>query len=279
MSELDQKGQASSSLFNSLHPGQTNLFKVMSSSTQVAIITGGASGIGLAVAKALASRGDWTIHILDKNEPKDSTVGSFHQVDVTDYNTLATAFASAFSTHKRLDFVFANAGIALEPPTGQQNGASSTEGPPPAPGTSILDINLRSVIYTTHLAQHYFKLSTATPSVRSLVITASSAGFYASLIAPAYAASKHGVVGYTRSVAPGMWKEAGVRVNAICPGIVRTSILPDEMFQVSAIMLQKAEFVANVDCDLLDVSGAIAHVARQDDRSCADVDGWEERDR
>lgn len=205
----------------------------MSSSNQVAIITGGASGIGLAVAKAIASRGSWTIYILDKNEPKDFPAASFHQVDVTDYEALATAFASAFSKHKRLDFVFANAGVALEPVSSQQNGEVSPEGPPPAPATPILDINLRSVIYTTHLAQHYFKLSTVTPSVRSLVITASSAGFYASPIAPAYAASKHGVVGWTRSVAPGMWKEAGVRVNAICPGIVRTNILPDEMFQVS----------------------------------------------
>lgn len=231
--KLSREAQESSIFPQLLLFIQYHIFAVMSITNQVAIITGGASGIGLAVAKALVSRGEWTIHILDKNEPKDFPAAYFHQVDVTDYRALASAFTSAFSTHRRLDFVFANAGIAIEPASNQQDGADSTEGPAPAPATTILDINLRSVIYTTHLAQHYFKLSTATPSVRSLAITASSAGLYTSPIAPAYAASKHGVVGWTRSVAPGMWKEAGVRVNAICPGIVRTSILPDEMFQVS----------------------------------------------
>jgi NAD(P)-dependent dehydrogenase (short-subunit alcohol dehydrogenase family) len=206
----------------------------MSTSSQVAIITGGASGIGLAVAEALAARGDWIIHTLDKNKTGDSNKlkASFHQVDVTDYNSLASAFSAVFSNHKRLDFVFANAGVALEPAIATENGLETNDKPPPAPGTLILDINLRSVIYTTYLASHYFKLCAPPSSVRSLVITASSAGFYASPISPVYAASKHGVVGWTRSIAPTMWKEAGVRVNAICPGIVRTRILPDEMFQV-----------------------------------------------
>ena len=208
----------------------------MTTSNQVAIITGGASGIGLAVAEALAARGAWIVHILDRNKTDDSIElkASFHPVDVTDYSSLASAFSAIFSTHKRLDFVFANAGIALEPDISTENRPDTSGKPPPAPGTLLLDTNLRSVSHTTHLAGHYFKLCAPVSSVRSVVITASSAGFYASPISPMYAASKHGVVGWTRSIAPSMWKEAGVRVNAICPGIVRTKILPDEMFQVSS---------------------------------------------
>ena len=218
----------------------------MSTTNQLALVTGGASGIGLAVAEALASRGGWTIHVLDNDEIKGSTAASklqasFHHVNVTDYTSLAQVFASIFTTHKRLDFVFANAGIALEPSTAGTSNPQTNDELLAPPGTAIIDINLRSVIYTTHLARHYFSLSSASPSARSLIITASSAGFYASPISPAYAASKHGVVGWTRSIAPSVWKESGVRVNAICPGIVRTNILPEDMFAVSRRALNRVK--------------------------------------
>lgn len=210
----------------------------MSSITQVAIITGGVSGIGLAVAEALASRGGWDIHLFDRNNATGANVANklnatFYHVDVTDYDNLAKAFASAYSAHKRIDFVFANAGVAPQPgdiPEKQEQ----SDAPPAPPKLEIIDINLRSVIHTTHLAAHYFGLCSPSSSARSLVITASAAGLYGSPTLPVYAATKHGVVGWTRSIAPVLWKEAGVRVNAICPGLVRTSIMPAEVLAVSS---------------------------------------------
>ncbi|KAK5133589.1 hypothetical protein LTR08_007537 [Meristemomyces frigidus] len=92
----------------------------MSSERQVAIITGGASGMGLAVAVALHSRGDWALHLLDRDADKgqagaEQLGAQFHQVELTDYSAIASAFSTVFRAHKKLNFVFANAGIATDP--------------------------------------------------------------------------------------------------------------------------------------------------------------------
>jgi NAD(P)-dependent dehydrogenase (short-subunit alcohol dehydrogenase family) len=89
---------------------------------KVAFITGGASGIGLAVAQSLASGSrseeDWDVHLIDLNADALKRATSLvknahsHQTDVTDFTSLASAFESAWSlSGGRLDFVFANAGI------------------------------------------------------------------------------------------------------------------------------------------------------------------------
>jgi NAD(P)-dependent dehydrogenase (short-subunit alcohol dehydrogenase family) len=87
---------------------------------KVALITGGASGMGLAVAEALAARTneEWDLHLVDLNADSLTKVTSSlknahaHQANVTDYASLVSAFESAWSKSGRLDFVFANAGIA-----------------------------------------------------------------------------------------------------------------------------------------------------------------------
>ena len=105
---------------------------------QVAIITGGgrwtlthqrnafqltslASGMGLAVAHALAKREDWIVHLLDINQERGTAAAAdlgsnvhFHQTNVTSYASLAQTFDRIFSDLKRVDFVFANAGGGLE---------------------------------------------------------------------------------------------------------------------------------------------------------------------
>lgn len=90
---------------------------------KVAIITGGASGIGLAVAQALAARGGWAIHLLDLNVESgesvaaslssiDSVTATFHRCDAASYEQMGAAFRDAFrASGRRLDFVFANAGF------------------------------------------------------------------------------------------------------------------------------------------------------------------------
>ena len=203
-----------------------------------AIITGGASGIGLAVGTALAARGGWTVYLLDRDEANGMTAAAkinarFHKVNVTDYAQLSAAFDIVFEAHKGLNFVFANAGIALSPCSITANGASDTSHPLPEPDFHMTDINLTSVITTSQLAQPYFRKTAGVPGPQNLVITASSASFYASPMAPLYTASKHGILGWIRSIAPGAWRQDKVRVNAICPGIVQTNILPKEMFAVT----------------------------------------------
>ncbi|KAK5676653.1 hypothetical protein LTS10_010954 [Elasticomyces elasticus] len=203
---------------------------------KVGIITGGASGMGYAVASALASQGDWNLHLLDMNAERGQEAAeslksaTFHRVNVTKYSELAAAFKSAFIQHRRIDFVFANAGIV---DSGAYYATHDTgDDPPPEPSSAVVDIDLTSVINTSYLAQHYFRQTPrSVGGPRSLVITASCGGFYACPVQPVYGAAKHGVVGWARNIAGRAWREDGVKVNAICPGTVRTNLLSDEAWK------------------------------------------------
>ncbi|KAJ5176539.1 uncharacterized protein N7482_002416 [Penicillium canariense] len=200
--------------------------------TKVALITGGASGMGLAVATVLAARPDWEVHILDINtERGEQTAQSlprttFHRADVTQYSSLSEGFQKSFQANHSLDFVFANAGIierfnfyAAHP--GASSGGAS---PPPEPDLLSIDADLKGVILTTYLAQHYFRASPHQGVGASIIMTASCGGLYPSFYSPLYSAAKFGVVGFMRSVAQ-HFHAGGVRVNAICPGIVRTNLV------------------------------------------------------
>ncbi|OAA60251.1 NAD(P)-binding domain protein [Niveomyces insectorum RCEF 264] len=235
--------------------------------TRVAIITGGASGIGLATAIALGKRNDgWEIHALDYNPAaakavEDVNGGIFHQVDVTDYAALGTVFRDIFRRHRRLDFVYANAGIAEIPDEFfETSPAAPTSDEPPAlpPNTRrCIDICLTAATTTAYLAQHYFRLSPAsTRGNRALVFTASCGGIYACHSSPVYAAAKHAVVGLMRSLDTHMWRRDGIRSNAVLPGTVRTNLLtstlwkqfPDDYFTpVSSIVEAVLIFVDGKD--------------------------------
>ncbi|OQO12798.1 hypothetical protein B0A48_02262 [Cryoendolithus antarcticus] len=206
----------------------------MSNETLIAVITGASSGIGLATATALLVRGKWHVYLLDRNPPPADFLSSTYEAtyietDVTEFASLASAFRKIFDARSHLDFVFANAGIALHPDNLTSAAGTTKDEHPATPDLTLLDVNLKGVIYTSHLARHYFHLSTAGKE-RNLIITASMAGFYASPSVPVYTASKHAAVGWTRSIAPSYWKEDRIRVNAICPSLVATGIMPKAMY-------------------------------------------------
>jgi NAD(P)-dependent dehydrogenase (short-subunit alcohol dehydrogenase family) len=185
---------------------------------KVAIITGGASGLGRAVGASLAASSDWSIHIFDLDQKRGQATAqelqaTYHPVDVTSYASLSSAFSAVFTAEKRIDFVFANAGIVGMGEFYQRHETVGSEPPPPF-SSRVVEINLLSVINTSYLAQHYFRL---TPDdghgPRSLVITASTGGIYGSKLAPTYAAAKFGCVGFMRSIAPQLWAADRIRVN------------------------------------------------------------------
>jgi NAD(P)-dependent dehydrogenase (short-subunit alcohol dehydrogenase family) len=184
--------------------------------------------MGLAVAQTLAKRGDWHVAIVDLHE-RDAitalgTSSSFHHANVSSYDSLAATFQIIYAKHNRLDFVFANAGIAEH---ANFYATHDCEGPPP-PVTGldpIVDIDLKSVITTSYLALHYFRKSPGEQKDKSIVMTASCGGLYPSPYSPIYTATKHGVVGFMRSIARHFFLQAGIRVNAVCPGIVRTNLV------------------------------------------------------
>lgn len=196
----------------------------MAPPTQSALITGGASGMGLAVAKALASRGGWHLHLLDLRPPLEEVENAtFHETNVLDYDSLAATFQKVYDDDERLDFVFANAGIVER---FNFYDVHEKGKPPPPPDQTVIDINLKSVISTSWLAQHYFRQSTQSEN-KNLVMTASVGGLYRCQVSPSYCASKHGVVGLMRSIAPFYYQDKSIsaRVNCINPGSVKTNLL------------------------------------------------------
>ncbi|KAJ1329937.1 15-hydroxyprostaglandin dehydrogenase (NAD) [Microdochium nivale] len=224
----------------------------MVSDKRTAIITGGASGIGLAVAHALAKVGGWDITIVGRNasagaaaaeaitkqscstSPSNPSSATFQRADCVEYAELASAFEATFARAGRLDFVFANAGIVGG---GNFYAAHDTgSAPPPPPDLLVSKICLDGVYTTTYLAQHYFRQTPKSALVQgssdqSLVMTASVGGLYPRGRVPLYAAAKHGIVGFMRSIAPSFYRDDEVRVNAICPGPVKTGIDAGDQFK------------------------------------------------
>ncbi|KAI2480123.1 15-hydroxyprostaglandin dehydrogenase [Pyrenophora tritici-repentis] len=204
---------------------------------KVALITGGASGMGLGVAEALSSHPtvDWDVHLFDLNKEAGQKASSelknahFHETSVTDYDSLVSAFEVTWNTHQRIDFVFANAGIVERDNFYKKH---DLDGPPPPPPNQLsVDINLKGVINTAHLALHYFRKSLAKNGREGLdpvlIMTASCGGLYPSEFCPMYSASKAGIVNFNRAITMAYHHE-GIRTFATCPGTIKTPLLTNE---------------------------------------------------
>lgn len=181
----------------------------------VALITGGASGIGRAVCRALAAR-DHLVVVADIDEAGADAVaeevgGHAFALDVTDFAANQAAVAFAVARGGQLDHVFLNAGVATGTGLGDGFDLESYR--------RAMAINIDGVI---------FGLQAALPALKaakgSAVATASLAGLTAVPMDPFYAANKHAVVGLVRSAGPALAPD-GVRVNAICPGFTESAII------------------------------------------------------
>lgn len=163
---------------------------------------------------------------------------------------MSAAFKAIFAQTARVDFVFANAGIAEH--SNFYADQSDAEDPElPIRGINILDINLKAVVATSYLALHYFRKSPASAD-KSLLCTASCAAFYPSHYAPMYTAAKHGVLGFARAITPTFFK-SGVRVNCLCPSTVKTGLLTQEEWDMfPGIEYTRAEKVGEVVLMMID---------------------------
>ncbi|KAF9732374.1 hypothetical protein PMIN06_002075 [Paraphaeosphaeria minitans] len=200
---------------------------------KAAFITGGVSGMGLAVAEALASRSDeeWDLHLVDLNETAGRKVVSslkkahFHKTNVNDYQGLISAFESAFSTSGRIDFVFANAGIVERDNFYEKHDLSK---PPPEPNQLSIDINLKAVVNTCYAALHYFRKSPKQDGPGPvLVMTASCGGLYPSEFCPMYSAGKAAVVQFNKAISFSYHLD-GIRTYATAPGTIKTNLMTGE---------------------------------------------------
>jgi NAD(P)-dependent dehydrogenase (short-subunit alcohol dehydrogenase family) len=195
----------------------------------VAIVTGGAAGIGRATASELARRGA-AIVVADVAETEGEAAAAalrgeghralFVATDVSRAADVEALVAAALSRYGRLDWAFNNAGI--------EGTAAQLDELSEADWGRVLSINLTGV----WLCMRQEIPAMLETGGGSIVNCASIAGLVGFPGAAAYVASKHGVVGLTRTAALENARR-GIRVNAVCPGIIHTAMI-DRYTQGSA---------------------------------------------
>jgi NAD(P)-dependent dehydrogenase (short-subunit alcohol dehydrogenase family) len=177
---------------------------------RVVLVTGGASGIGRATAGVLAAEGARVVLADLDGETGEAAAAAiretggqarFIRVDVTDSHSVDALVSETVHAYGRLDCAHNNAGVL-------------------GPVGDMLDCS-------------YEDYERVTEGAHSIVNTASVAGLVGSPSVPAYSASKHAVVGLTRSAARA-YGGRGIRINCVCPGPIETPLAEDLLAQPGA---------------------------------------------
>jgi NAD(P)-dependent dehydrogenase (short-subunit alcohol dehydrogenase family) len=232
---------------------------------KVAVITGAAQGIGLETARTLAQRGfDLALNDL---KPPTATLDAAarHGIDVIEIigdisaeEQVAAMSAAVVGRFGRVDVLVNNAGISLIRPARETT---------PDEWRRVLEVNLTGPF----LICRAFGARMLDQKKGSIINVASIAGLLAVADRAAYCASKHGLVGLTRTLAA-EWGGRGVRVNAVCPGWVKTEM--DAADQAAGVY-GDSDIISRVPmarfATASDVANAIAFLA--DDEQSAFVNG------
>ena len=198
---------------------------------EVALVTGGSSGIGRAAGLAFAAQGARVVFADRRSEESAETVrliqaaggdSTVVKTDVTKDTEVEELVRRAVERYGALNFAFNNAGIGGDAfvPVAKYSEAMWDE---------VIDINLKGVF----LCMKY-EIPHIVESKGAIVNMASVAGLCGGCLGAAYYASKHGVVGLTKAVAM-EYADKGVRVNAVAPGVIQTPMAERAFFHDAAL--------------------------------------------
>ena len=187
---------------------------------KVAIITGAAGGIGLATAHKFVREGA-AVAVVDMSAARvDEAVGALRAaggrasgfvVDVTDRAQVEDMVAAVQRAHGRIDALVNNAGITKDARLAKMTDAQFD---------AVIDVNLKGVFLCTQAAAARM----VERGAGSIMNASSVVGLYGNFGQTNYAATKAGLIGFTKTWARELGAR-GVRVNAVCPGFVATPIL------------------------------------------------------
>ncbi|RDW79999.1 short-chain dehydrogenase [Coleophoma cylindrospora] len=230
------------------------------------IVTGGGSGIGLAIVRFFAEQKS-VVTIFDISQENGTSVLadlrtehpqaqlSFKRCDISDWEAQKKAFDEVYQETGTIDIVIANAGISE-----RGNFLSRDEGEAQKPTLTTLDVNVSGTLYSIKLGIHYMRKNSASEK-GSIICTSSNAGIYPFPMAPLYATSKHAVVGAVRSLARPLALE-GIQINGLAPAVLETNIAPDKKL-FSAMILTPMSSITNAVRELVtrpELTGVMAEV-------------------
>jgi 2-deoxy-D-gluconate 3-dehydrogenase len=197
---------------------------------KVAIVTGGNGGIGLGMARGLAAHGA-TVVVAGRNAEKTAAAvrelqasganASGAAVDVKDEASVNAMVADAAARHGRLDILVNNAGINIRKPPHELSLAEWRE---------VLDANLTSAFLASHAAYPHMKRGGG----GKIVNIGSMMSIFGAPFAPAYAASKGGIVQFSK-VCANAWAKDNIQVNAVLPGWIDTALTQRAREQVGGL--------------------------------------------
>ena len=218
---------------------------------KVAIVTGGASGIGRMLCEELAGRGAVVV-VTDINEEGAREVASAisgqggqaraQALDVTDEDGVRRLVAETVAAHDHLDYMFNNAGIVI---AGDMRDLRTEH------WRRMFDVNLWGVIYGTSAAYAVM----AEQGHGHIVNTASLAGLVPDPTDLVYVTTKHAVVGLSTALRPGA-ALLGVKVSVVCPGYVESGIYKAAEF-VTPLTVPTDEAATRVPFKMMDTRQAV----------------------
>ena len=201
----------------------------MSLQGKTALVTGSTSGIGLAIADALARQGaDVMLNGFGDHRSAQAQIArhghgvSYHGADMSKPGEIADLIEQTVSTFGGIDILVNNAGIQHVAPI---------EAFPVEKWDAIIAINLSSAFHTTRLALPHMRAR----GWGRIVNVASVHGLVGSVQKSAYVAAKHGIVGLTKVVALET-AEQPITCNAICPGFVLTPLVQEQVAMRAAAL-------------------------------------------